>query len=139
MKIILHESNQYVLKFVRGEEVLGSLKQFCRQEQIAAGFFHGLGACDYLKLAIYDLKTKTYVEKEFDKDLEIAGLTGNLALTDGELMVHMHGTFSDENMQAIAGHVSALKVAVTCEILMTRFDGSMSRKLDAGIGLKLLD
>lgn len=139
MKIILHEGSQYVLKFVRGEEVFESLKQFCRQEKISAGFFQGLGACGYLKLAYYDLETKNYQEREFNQDLEMANLTGNIATFENDLIVHMHGTFSDRAMKAFAGHVAAMKVAGTCELMLTTFSQPMTRKPDPGVGLNLLE
>ncbi len=139
MRTLLHEGNQYVLRFDRGEEVVTALKQFCHQEQIDAGFFHGLGACGYLKLAFYHLETKKYREKEFTRDLEIANVTGNIALFDGDLVIHMHGTFSEENMNAVGGHVVAMKIGGACEIMLTKFTKSMTRKLDTVTGLKLLE
>ena len=139
MKTILHEGNQYILRFDRGEEVISALKHFCQQEKIDAGFFHGLGACSYLKLAYYHLETKKYIEQEFAQDLEIANVTGDIALAGKDLVVHMHGTFSDESMSAIGGHVMAMRVAGTCEMMLTKFDKPMTRKLDPDTGLKLLE
>lgn len=139
MKIILQEGNQYVLRFDRGEEVIEALRQFCQREKIDAGSFHGLGACSYLKLAFYHLETKKYSEKEFTEDLEIANVTGNVALFEGDLIVHMHGTFSDENMAAFGGHVMAMKIGGACEILLTKFNQPMTRKPDGITGLKLLE
>ena len=139
MKTILHEGNQYVLRFDRGDEVLSLLKQYCGQEKITSAFFHGLGACSYLKLAYYNLETKKYQEQEYNLDLEIAGINGNIAAFENDLIVHMHGTFAGETMKAIAGHVVSMKTSGTCEIFLTKFDQSMTRKFDPETGLKLLD
>jgi uncharacterized protein len=139
MKTILHEGNQYVLRFDRGEEVMEALKKFCQQESIDGGFFQGLGACDYLKLSSYDLSTKKYNDHEFNQTLEIANITGNVAIADSDVAIHMHGTFSDDDLRAIAGHVMAMRVAVTCEVHLIKFDQPMMRKLDSEIGLKLLE
>ncbi|MEJ0021773.1 MAG: PPC domain-containing DNA-binding protein [Candidatus Doudnabacteria bacterium] len=139
MKTILHEGNQYVLRFDRGEEVISSLKQFCQQEKIVSVFFYGLGACSYLKLAYYNLETKKYQEQEFDRDLEIAGVSGNIAEFENDLTVHMHGSFADETMKALGGHVVSMKTAGTCEIFLTKFGQPMTRKFNPETGLKLLD
>jgi predicted DNA-binding protein with PD1-like motif len=139
MKIVLQQENQYVLRFDRGEEVINQLLSFCKQEKIVSGFFVGLGACSFLKLASYNLEAKKYEEKEFSQDLEIGNLTGNIAHMDGELIAHMHGNFSDANLKAIAGHVMLMKVGGTCEIMFTKFDQPMNRNFDTETGLKLLD
>lgn len=138
MITILNEKNQYLLRFDRGEEVVSALRQFCHHERIDGGFFHGLGACSHLKLAYYNLETKKYQEKEFNQDLEIANVTGNVAVMANDLIIHMHGTFSDESMKAVAGHVVAMKAGGTCEIMLTRFEQEINRKLDPETGLKLL-
>lgn len=138
MKLILQEKNQYVLKFERGEEVVEALKQFCKKENISSAFFQGLGACSYLKLASYNLSEKNYEEREFNQNLEIANLVGNISTADGELVIHMHGTFSDHELRALAGHVLAVIISATCELMLTKFSKPMTRKLDPEIGLKFL-
>ncbi|MBI2355888.1 MAG: DNA-binding protein [Candidatus Doudnabacteria bacterium] len=139
MKTVSHEGNQYVLRFERSEEVIAALKQFCQQEKIDSGFFQGLGACSYLKLAYYDLKNKKYLEKEFARDLEIANVSGNVAIMNGDLIIHMHGTFSNENMKALGGHVMSMKAGGTCEMTLTKYSNPMVRKFDEDSGLKLLE
>ncbi|HEV8601740.1 MAG TPA: PPC domain-containing DNA-binding protein [Patescibacteria group bacterium] len=139
MKIILQEGNQYVLRFERGEELIEGLKQFCEEQKITAGFFVGLGACSYLKLAFYNLLTKQYEEREFNETLEIASLTGNVAVLNEQLIIHAHGTFSDKTLVAIAGHVSKLIIGGAGEIKFDKFDTTMKRKSDAITGLNLLE
>ena len=128
-----------MLVFKRGEDIFSSLKEFCKQEKISSGFFHGLGGCSYLKLSFYNLETKKYEEEEFNKDLEIANITGNIATYENDLTMHIHGTFADEKMKCIGGHVMSMKAGGTCEIFLTKFDYLMTRKLDANTGLKLLE
>lgn len=138
MKVIVNENNQYVLRFERGEEIMETLKQFCLREKISGAFLQGLGACNFLKLSAYDLKNKTYPATEFTEDLEIANLVGDISLAEEDLVAHMHGTFVNKKLEALAGHVLAVKVSATCEMLLTKFGSPMKRKLDPEIGIKLL-
>src|SRR5262245_9425654 len=137
MKKILNENTKYVLRFEKGEEVVASLKNFCEREGIRGGFLHGLGACDYLKLSFYNAQDNKYVVHEIKEELEIANLTGDISVADGEVMVHIHGTFSDKNLKAIAGHVQAVKISVTCEMLLEKFEKEMKRQMDEETGIKL--
>jgi len=139
MKIILHEGNQFILRLDRGDEVVSLLKKFCQEEKIDSGFFYGLGACKSLKLSFYDLRLKKYIEKEFNQDLEIANLVGNISQSGEELVVHMHGTFSDKEFKTFAGHVVAVEVGVTCEIFVTKFNHFVVRKFNPEVGIKVLD
>ena len=60
MKTILKSENQYILRLDRGEELISSLKKFCKKEKIGAGFFWGLGSAARMELAYYDLGKKKY-------------------------------------------------------------------------------
>ncbi len=138
MKLILRENTQYILRFDRDEEVMSGLKEFCLQERIKGGYFSGLGACDSVKLALYEFETKKYIEKEFNDELEIDTITGDIAMAGDDLIVHMHGTFSDREYKTYGGHVMNLKVSATCEIMLTTFSTQMNREFDSEICLKLL-
>ncbi len=139
MKTILHENNQYILRFDPGEEVVSTLKDFCKKERIFSGVFQGIGACDKLKLSYYDLKLKKYVEKDFNQDLEITNLTGNVAMHGEDIIIHMHGNLGDTEFQALGGHVMAITISVTGEIYLTKFDQPVNRKPYLDTPLKLLD
>ena len=69
-------------------------------------------------------------------------MTGNVARVDGKPFIHCHAVLSGikegtEN-QPIGGHVFEAKVAVTLEVHLTAYEGSVERALDNDIGLKLL-
>ncbi len=137
MKVIYGDEHTYILRFDRGEEVMNELQQFCAEHKVRAGTFWGLGAAEGIELAEYDLKKKEYRSKEYSEMLEIASLTGNVALIDGKPALHAHGVFSTlENVYA--GHVMKLVVGVTCEITLTVLPGEMKREYNEEIGLKLL-
>lgn len=91
-----------------------------------------------VELAWYNLKQKEYVNKTVAENLEIATVTGNVAMKEEEMIIHAHGVFSDKDMQTVAGHVNTMKVSAACEVFLIKLDGKIEREFDETTGLKLL-
>ena len=138
MQLIVRKDNACVLRFDKNEDVIQSLSTFCKRHKIPAGSFTGLGACQKVVLSYYDLESKRYLDKNFNEDLEIASLIGNVAQFENSSVIHAHGIFSDRNYQTYGGHVKELVVSATCEIHLHVFHDSMERHFDNTTGLKLL-
>ncbi len=132
----------HVLRLEKGELLVASLLGYARQQDVTSGWVMGLGGALWAELGCYDLETREYKWKKLDQLLEITSLQGNFAQDDqGETMLHLHGSFSDTDMQAYGGHIKELAVAATCEVFIHGwFDKEpLRRTLDDEIGLKLLD
>lgn len=128
------------MRLERGERLVESLEKLIKKESLPSVWILGLGAAEWAELGFYDLQKKEYSWKKFEKPLEITGLQGNSAEKDGELILHIHGSFSDENFNSIGGHVRELEVAGTCEILLHRwYKEDFKRSLDPDTRLSLLD
>lgn len=138
MKLILRAENKYVLKVNVGEDVIGQLQEFCREEKIEAGKFFAIGASKKLKLGWYDVDAKEYTWKEFNEKLEIVSLLGNIAWKEDDVIAHAHGSFSDQQMQLVGGHVAKLVVGAACEIILEKLEGHIEKAFDEDIGLNLM-
>jgi len=138
MKLILKDGNQYVLRCDRREEVIDELKKFCTAKKIKTAQFWAIGAAKEVELAHYDVDKKRYSNKVIRQKLEIDSLIGNIAMMDGKIILHAHGVFSDQTMQAQAGHINRLIVAATCEIFLDILKGKIQRQHDKETGLNLL-
>ncbi len=125
----------YIIRIVRGEDVVEHITAFCKENNIFSGSFHGIGACDYTALGAYSVETKEYVEEVFEGEHEIASLTGTITDTK----VHIHAVISDEACKAFAGHVNKMRVSATCEIHLIAGEEAISRKPDEVTGLELMD
>jgi len=125
----------------KGEELVGSLNEFAKKEQIKGAWVFIIGACDELETGHYNLKTKSYKFKKYNQGLEILNIQGNLSWSGDEPVVHLHGTFAGEDGRSFGGHVKSLRVSATCEVFVHDWFGSdrIERKLDNSIGLKLLE
>jgi|AntRauTorcE11897_2_1112592.scaffolds.fasta_scaffold15753_2 predicted DNA-binding protein with PD1-like motif len=130
----------YLVRLQKGELLIEKLTKLVKQENIKGAWLSGLGGALWAELGFYQLETKEYEWKRLEKLLEITSLQGNVAWVDSEPMLHIHGSFSDENMQGFGGHVKELAVAGTCEVFlhMMQRDELLTRSEDSDIGLKLL-
>jgi hypothetical protein len=129
----------YFIRLQRGEEIIASLTSLAEKEKLQSGFLFGLGAVANPKLGYYDLKTKEYQSETFEGEFEIVNLTGNISQFEGKPLIHAHMTISDEDCRAFGGHLFSAQIHATGEITILDFSLAVSRKLDAEIGLKLLD
>ena len=130
-----------IVKLERGEELIATLTAWCAAEGIKNAVFTGIGAVEHVEIGYYDLPTKTYVFKKEDAVFEVASMQGNVALVEGKEFIHVHAVLSrcDDSLACIGAHIKSAIVAVTLEIFVTVLDGTIERKLDDSIGLKLLD
>ena len=138
MRIILQESDHYILSCARGEELMAELKKFANENNIRAGIFSVIGAAQELELAWYDVDAKQYTKKAVFGKYEIASLIGNIAKAKGEIIIHNHGVFSNKEMAVVGGHINKLVVAAACEIYLQKLEGEIEREYSEEIGLNLM-
>ncbi len=131
--------SNYMLKLERGEEVVETLTRFVRQNSITAGSVSGIGAVSDITLGFFDPETKDYHKETFPGGYEVANICGNIAVLDGQEMLHLHVSIADSNHRALAGHLFSATVSVTLELAIAFFPGVLERKMDEEIGLNLLD
>jgi predicted DNA-binding protein with PD1-like motif len=128
-----------VVRIEKGEEIITALKQTTQNYKIKGAFFFGLGVGQDLVLGYYDSHKKTYLKKAFKGEYEFTSLSGNVALSKKEIIVHCHVTISDYRFHAFGGHLLQSTVPATCEIMIFPFKKPLKRKKDRSTGLVLLD
>ena len=128
----------YVLLLHEGERLIESVTKFCSEKSIAAATFNAIGAIKEVELGFYNLPTKSYTWKKAEAELEIDNVTGNVAVLDGELVVHAHATVSDSEMHAFGGHLKEATVGASCEVFLQPLQGKLERKYDDKTGLRLM-
>ena len=84
-------------------------------------------------------KSKDYSSKDFQGDMEITGMTGNISMLDDELIVHSHITFSDTEYRSFGGHLNEMKISATLEIMLFPLDVDLKRSKDSSTNINLLD
>ncbi|MCA9355310.1 DNA-binding protein [Candidatus Kaiserbacteria bacterium] len=139
MKIIHEDGNFKTLSFARGEEIMSGLKTYFTDNKIHAAHITGLGAADKVDLAYYNLDSKEYERHKIDEAVEIIGINGNAGIKeDGEVVVHIHGTFGRKDLSVFGGHVFSMRVSGAGEIHLRVFAGVINRAYDEETGLTLM-
>jgi predicted DNA-binding protein with PD1-like motif len=128
----------HILKPPFGSDLLKGLEDFVRAEGINLAWLSGVGAVSRATIRYYDQPKQEWIDLEFDRRLEVAGMTGNVSLMNGEPIVHVHITLADEDGRCYGGHLGHNTLVFNLEILLTTLNGpAVTRKLDPQTGLTL--
>jgi len=125
----------YLIRLEKGEEIIKTIAEFCQKNDIKAGYLQGIGAIDYLDIAMYNLDKKEYSSKKIAEPLEITSLFGIITAKK----IHIHITVGDKNAAVFGGHLQSGIISVTGEIILHKFFGKIDRYKDEKIGLELMD
>lgn len=133
------DSNHYVIRIDKEEEVLTNLAGLCEAEDIKCASVVGLGAAKYVQIGLYDVEEKKYNSIELSEPMEITSLVGNVSRKNGEVYLHFHINVCDKNMNVKGGHLNSCIIGATCELVLTVIDGEVGRKYDDKLGLNLFE
>jgi predicted DNA-binding protein with PD1-like motif len=131
--------SHYLVRIDRGEEVMESLTQMCREEGILLEAVSGLGAADYAKVGIYRVADHQFEGREFEGEQEVSSIVGSITQKDGEPYLHLHINLCDDNMNIHGGHLVRCRISGTCELIVTVLEGHVGRAYDEVTGLNLFE
>lgn len=132
-------NSKYVVRLNKGEDILESLKEICRKEDIKLGTISGIGAVNKAVMGLFETATKKYHSKEYIGDMEIVSLTGNITRQNDEVYLHVHVCLTHITSGVVGGHLNSAVVSATAEIVIDVIEGNVERKFSEEIGLNLLD
>ena len=127
----------YILRLDPGDEIMASLADLCRKEDIALAKIEGLGASDHTVIGLFDVGTKEFHKKTYDMPLEISSIIGNVTRQDGEVYLHVHVNVCDTDLNSYGGHLVESRISATSEIFITPLKGQVDRRFDPEIGLNV--
>ncbi|MDP8904974.1 MAG: DNA-binding protein [Chloroflexota bacterium] len=122
-----------------GEKVLEVLTAFAAREGIAYGAVNGIGAVRWVRLAYLNAVQKKYEAYEFEEQLEVVSLTGNVTRRDGEPFFHLHISLARPDLSLIGGHFIDAIVRPTLEVSIQQEAAAVTRVPDEASGLALMD
>ena len=125
----------YIVSLAPDDEILASLNQFVKDQQIKSGYIIGIGAVKSARLGHYSVKSKRYTERKIKKPMELVNLTG--IITTGK--VHLHATLGTQMFQTFSGHLAGAVISAACEIIIVETKEEVKRKKDETVGLELLN
>ena len=77
----IQAGDKYIISLENHCEIVEAIATFCRDNNITAGIVGGIGAVNTATLRFFNPSTKKYIDKTFTEQMEIANLTGNIAVT----------------------------------------------------------
>lgn len=129
----------YAIVLDTGEEVLSTLQRFVDDEAISAAQFSAIGALSDAMPKYFDWDTKEYRDIPVEEQVEVASLSGDVALApDGGRAIHIHTVLGRRDGTALAGHLGRGHVRPTLEIVLTESPAHLRKKHDPETGLALI-
>ena len=129
--------DKYVVRLEKGEELVESIKELAKKEDIMLGRVSGMGAVNRVEVSIYGVETKEYFKKEINEEMEIVSLEGNIDRKDGEHILHLHTSVACEDCRVFGGHLHSADISVTAEIIIDVIDGELTKEFDEETGANL--
>lgn len=111
-------------RLVPGADLLEELNKLVRAEGIELGALSGIGALRKAAVGIFDLEKREYKVNEFDEEMEICALAGNVSLKEGEPFVHAHLSLSDVQGRGFGGHAMPGCEIFVAEVVLWEFEGA---------------
>lgn len=129
----------FALIFETGDRVVAEIEAFAESEQIEASQFSAIGAFSDAVLAYFDWQTKQYRHNPVKEQVEVASLTGDVALApDGKRAIHIHTVLGRRDGSALAGHLAEAHVRPTLELVLTESPAHLQKRHDPESGLALI-
>lgn len=139
---LIHEADgqkTYAVILETGDEAMACLDAFAREQGISAASFKAIGAFRAAELGYFDWETKDYLPIPVPEQVEVASLTGDIALEPGgKPAVHMHAVLGRRDGSTLAGHLNRGEVRPTLEIILTETPAHLRKRRDADTGLMLI-
>lgn len=104
----------------RGDEIIASILDVCREEGIHSATFSGIGGCSDAEILTFDPDTRSFTSDYCEGSLELVALMGNVisSVTDGPHW-HAHALFAYRDggeHRTVSGHLKSATVRYTAEI-----------------------
>lgn len=131
--------DKYILRFKKGDEIVETLKDFCRKEKITFASVTAIGASESLTVGAYSPKKQEYNSIDYEGEFEILNISGNVSQMNNDVYLHLHMTISDHTGHAFGGHLNRAIVNPTCEMVLSTVDTVVDRYKDPETGLNVLD
>jgi predicted DNA-binding protein with PD1-like motif len=120
-------NNKIIVRIDKGEELISTLVDLCKKENLQAASLQGIGYTDEMKVRIYDNRKDEFLFQTLTGPMEITSLTGNIVMADNGIYPHIHIMAADENMLVHGGHLVSCRIAAVAEIILEMLPPSLKR------------
>src|SRR5699024_9444877 len=93
--------DKIVARLDKGEEICSTLLDLAGREGIRLASVSGIGASNDITLGVFRTKKKEYVQhRYYGIDYELASVTGNLSMKDGQPYLHLHAVIGNPSLKS---------------------------------------
>jgi len=129
---------EYAVIFSTGDDAYAGLIDFAKKYQVTSAHFTAIGAIGGATIGWFDPGRKMYKLMPFTGQMEVAAMVGDIALYQGKPIIHTHAVLGLPDGTTRAGHVVAMDVRPTLEVMVTVDPKSMQRQFDPATDLTLI-
>jgi predicted DNA-binding protein with PD1-like motif len=133
------QTQQYAVIFYQGDEAISGLQEFAKKYHVTSAHFTAIGAVNGATLAWFDPKRKMYKKIPIQGQHEVIGMSGDVALYQGNPVVHTHMVVGYPDGTTRGGHVLSAYASPTLEVMVTVDPVTMHKRFDPDTDLTLID
>ncbi len=122
-----------------GDEVIGELGKFVREQEVEAGSLTAIGAFSRAVLGYFQWETKQYKKIPVDEQVEVLSLLGDVAVGDQGPTLHLHAVLGKADGSVVGGHLIEAYVRPTLEVILIQPPSYLRKRKDPETGLALID
>jgi predicted DNA-binding protein with PD1-like motif len=129
----------YVVVCDPGDEVVATLTQFARSQQLEAAQITAVGAFEHATVGWFDPATKDYRRNPVDQQCELLSLLGDVAMGEDGPVLHMHAVLGLSDGTTRGGHLIEARVFPTLEAVVTETPAVLRKVMRPDIGIAVID
>ncbi|WP_250254167.1 PPC domain-containing DNA-binding protein [Chryseobacterium sp. Marseille-Q3244] len=129
----------YIVSLKNHSNIVEALLDFVQHQNIQSGEVTGIGAVSEATLRFFSFKTKKYVDKTFNEQMEVANISGNVSVIEEKPILHLHVTLGREDYTALAGHLLEAKVHGAGEFIFYPLNTRTVKTKDLETGINFYD
>lgn len=134
-----HKVKTYVIIFAPGDEVRSGLTEFARNYNVKSAQYSAIGDATFVKVAFFDYDKKMFKAIPINEPSEVASLSGDIALFNGNPVAHTHVSIATEDGTLKGGHLLELVVGPTLEVFVTVYPQPLFKRLDPRYDAAVID
>lgn len=133
------QTKEYAVIFGKGDEAFSGLLEFAEKYHVTSAHFTAIGALSGATLGWFDPQRKMYKKIPIHGQVEVIGMSGDIALYQGKPVVHTHMIVGTSDGTTRGGHVLEAYVSPTLEVMVTVDPVTMQKRFDPETDLTLID
>jgi predicted DNA-binding protein with PD1-like motif len=129
----------FAVVFDIGDEFIAGLTSFAKENDLAASHFTAIGSFSDDRLGYFQLERKEFKPIPINEQVEVLALVGNIALYQGEPMIHAHVVVGRSDGTTLGGDILEAHVRPTLEVTVVESPKHLQRTYNPDIGLALIN